>query len=98
MQELAPGFWRASANFGFIERPDIPALLRQAHERCCTIDLSDVTYYVGHKTVVPRGDDKALPRLVEALFAFMQCNASHLTDYFRLPPDQVVEIGRQVAI
>ena len=81
-----------------MERPDIPALLRQAHERGCTIDLSDVTYYVGHETVVPRGDAEALPRWVEALFAFMQRNASHLTDYFRLPPDQVVEIGRQVAI
>ena len=98
VQELAPGFWRASAHFGFMERPDIPALLRQAHQRGCTIDLSDVTYYVGHETIVPRGDAKALPRLVEALFAFMQRNASHLTDYFRLPAEQVVEIGRQVAI
>jgi KUP system potassium uptake protein len=98
VQELAPGFWRASAHFGFMEHPDIPALLRQAHERGCTIDLSDVTYYVGHETVVPRGDAKALPRWVEALFAFMQRNASHLTDYFRLPAEQVVEIGRQVAI
>jgi len=31
---------------------------------------------------VPPGDAKALPRVVEALFAFMQRNASHLTDYF----------------
>ena len=98
VQEQAPGFWRASAHFGFMERPDIPALLQQAHQRGCTIDLSDVTYYVGHETVTPREDANALPRWVEALFAFMQRNASHLTDYFRLPPDQVVEIGRQVAI
>jgi len=97
-EEQAPGFWRAAAHFGFMERADIPALLRQAHERGCTIDLSDVTYYVGHETVTPRDDAAALPRWVEALFAFMQRNASHLTDYFRLPPDQVVEIGRQVAI
>jgi KUP system potassium uptake protein len=68
------------------------------HERGCTVDLSDVTYYVGHETVVPRGEAKALPRWAEALFALMQRNASHLTDYFRLPADQVVEVGRQVAI
>jgi KUP system potassium uptake protein len=77
VQELAPGFWRASAHFGFMERPDIPVLLQQARERGCTIDLSDVTYYVGHETVVPGGDAKALPGVVEALFAFMQRNASH---------------------
>jgi len=81
-----------------MERPDIPALLRQAHQRGCTIDLSDVTYYVGHETVTARDDAGALPRWLEALFAFMQRNASHPSDYFRLAPDQVVEISRQVAI
>jgi KUP system potassium uptake protein len=98
VQELAPNFWRASAHYGFMEHPDIPALLRQACEQGCTIDLSDVTYYVGHETITPRDDEGGLPRWVEALFALMQRNASHLTDYFRLPADSVVEIGRQVAI
>ena len=98
VEAMAPGFWRAVARYGFMERPDIPALLRQAHEGGCAIDLSDVTYYVGHETVVPGDDEKALPRVVEALFAFMQRNSAHLTEYFRLPIDAVVEIGREVSI
>jgi KUP system potassium uptake protein len=99
VEELAPRFWRASAHYGFMERPDIPALLRQAHdEHGCAIDLADVTYYVGHETVMHGDDDTSLPRWVEALFALMQRNAAHLTDYFKLPPDSVVEIGRQVSI
>jgi KUP system potassium uptake protein len=53
---------------------------------------------VGHETVVPGDDEKALPRVVEALFAFMQRNSAHLTEYFRLPIDAVVEIGREVSI
>jgi len=96
--EIAPRFWRAAARYGFMERPDIPALLQHAHGLGCTIDLSDVTYYVGHETVVPDIDDKALPRVAEALFAFMQRNSAHLTEYFRLPPDAVVEIGRQISV
>jgi KUP system potassium uptake protein len=98
VQELAPRFWRASAHYGFMERPDIPVLLHQAPALGCDIDLSDITYYVGHETITPRADAEALPRWVEALFALMQRNAAHLTDYFRLPPDAVVEIGRQVSI
>jgi KUP system potassium uptake protein len=96
--ELVPGFWRASAHYGFMERPDIPALLGQAHLEGCAIDLSDVTYYVGHETITPGDDATSLPRWVEALFALMQRNAAHLTDYFKLPFDSVVEIGRQVSI
>jgi KUP system potassium uptake protein len=98
VEEIAPDFWRASARYGFMERPGIPALLRDAHERGCTIDLSDITYYVGHETVTPRDDAKALPRWVEAMFALMQRNSTHLTDYFKLPTDAVVEIGRQISI
>ena len=97
-EEIAPRFWRAAARYGFMERPDIPALLQHALGLGCTIDLSDITYYVGHETVVPDEADKALPRVVEALFAFMQRNSAHLTEYFRLPMDAVVEIGRQVSI
>ena len=98
IEELAPQFWRASARYGFMEHQDIPALLRLAHAQGCGIDLSDITYYVGHVTVVPGDDAKALPRWVEALFALMQRNSLHLTDYFELPPDAVVEVGWLVKI
>ena len=96
--EIAPNFWRASARYGFMERPNIPILLEKAHMRGCNIDLDDITYYVGHETVISRSDRKGQPRWLETLFAFMQRNSSHLTDYFRLPSDAVVEIGRQIAI
>jgi len=95
---IAPDFWRAVACFGFMERPDIPALLREAHAKGCEIDLADVTYFVGHETVVSREDARGLPRLLESMFSFMQRNSVHASDYFRLPADTVVEIGRQIAI
>jgi K+ transporter len=60
MKEIAPRFWRATARYGFMERPDIPALLETARAGGCGIDLSDVTYYVGHETVVPSDSDKRL--------------------------------------
>jgi KUP system potassium uptake protein len=98
MTEVAPQFWRASAHYGFMERPDIPALLRQVHAGGCGIDLSDITYYVGHETILSRDDGKGLSKWVAACFAVMQRNSVHLSDYFRLPSDAVVEIGRQVSI
>ena len=39
-----------------------------------------------------------LPRWQETLFAIMERNAAHVTDYYNLPGEQVVEIGRQIAI
>ena len=96
--EVAPNFWRATAHYGFLERPDIPALLREAHEQGCFFDPDDVTYYVARETIVHRSDVKGLAWWEVALFAAMERNALHVSDYFRLPRDNVVEIGRQVAI
>jgi KUP system potassium uptake protein len=44
IKELAPNFWRAAAVFGFMEHPDIPALLDTALGHGCTVDFSDVPY------------------------------------------------------
>jgi KUP system potassium uptake protein len=98
LEEVAPNFWRADARFGFMERPHIPELLTTSKALGCTIDLGDVTYYVGHETVVGREDGKGLPAWQEKFFAVMERNATHVSDFFSLPYDQVVEIGRQVSI
>jgi KUP system potassium uptake protein len=98
LQEVAPNFWRAEAHFGFMERPHIPELLTTSRSLGCTVNLDDVTYYVGHETVVGREDGMGLPAWQERIFAVMERNAVHVSDFFSLPSDQVVEIGRQVSI
>lgn len=98
LDEVAPNFWRATARYGFMERPDIPALLRKAHAAGCGIDLDDVTYYIGHETVVGREKGHWLIKFQNRLFALMERNSTHVTDFFRVPSDSVVEIGRQIEI
>jgi KUP system potassium uptake protein len=96
---VGSAFWRMEARFGFMETPDIPALLARVHGLGrCQLDLEDVTYYVGHETVLHRADGRGLPAWEERLYAFMERNAAHVTEFFRLPRDRVVEIGRQIEI
>jgi KUP system potassium uptake protein len=98
IEEVAPNFWRGDAHFGFMERPHIPELLAASKSLGCTVELADVTYYVGHETVIGRDDGMGMPGWQERFFAVMERNAVHVSDFFSLPNDQVVEIGRQVAI
>jgi KUP system potassium uptake protein len=53
---------------------------------------------VGHETIVPQEGGKHLPRWIEAMYAAMQRNSVHVSDFFRLPAENVVEIGREIAI
>jgi KUP system potassium uptake protein len=96
--EEGENFWRITAHYGFMEHPNIPHLLEQSRQLGCGVQLDDITYYVGHEYIVHREEGAVLPVWQEELFAAMVRNAAHVTDYFRMPSRQVVEIGRQVSI
>ena len=98
LEQVAPDFWRMIARYGFMERPDIPRLLAEGARRGCAVPLDDVTYYVGHETVVHRPVDSVLPQWQEAIYAFMLRNATTAAGFFSLPRDGVVEIGRIIEI
>ncbi len=91
-------YWRGEARYGFMEQPNIPAILAECKAKGAEIDLSDITYYVGHETIVPRDDGQGIARWQEALFAVMGRNAARISDYLKLPCDDVVEIGREIEI
>ena len=95
---LTADFWRATARYGFMERPDIPDLLEQTRAFGCNLELQDVTYYVGHETIVRREDGSGMVLWEEAFYAAMVRNAARVSDILRLPRDGVVEIGRQIPI
>jgi KUP system potassium uptake protein len=95
---VAPDFWRGTARYGFMETPDIPKLLRDSHRYGCTHDNDDVTYYVGHERVLRRTDGTGLPFWRKCLFAFLQRNSAHISDFVNLPRNAVVEIRRQIEI
>jgi len=56
--------------------------------------LDDVTYYVGMRRSSIVRIARVAP-LAGKAFAFMQRNSVHVSDFFRLPADAVVEIGRR---
>jgi KUP system potassium uptake protein len=98
LERIDDNFWRAQARRGFMERPDIHAILAECQAKGGTIDLEDVTYYVGHETIVARENGRGMARWQEVLFAAMGRNAERISDYLELPCDHVVEIGREIEI
>jgi KUP system potassium uptake protein len=80
------------------EKPDIPAVLKQACLQNQSLKLGDVVYHVGHGTIVPRDDLRGLAKWQDALYIAMERNSVHASDFFRLPNDSVVLIARQILI
>ena len=97
VQHLQDGFYQVLLHYGFMEDPNVPRDLALAREHGLEIDPEDVTYFLGREQVLP-SNLPGMARWREQLFALMSRNARNATDFFRLPPDRVVELGAQVEI
>jgi KUP system potassium uptake protein len=95
---VADKFWRIEARYGFMERPNVLAILDDCRTKGVEMDRDDVTFYIGHEAIIPREDRGGIPRWQEAIFAAIARNSVRITDVLKLPADRVVEIGREVAI
>ncbi len=96
--KLTEGFWHIIVHFGFVQVPDIPAALRQARDRGCPIDLEDAIYFGSRDTVVCSKRRSWLVRASLRLFTLMFRNSVRAVDLFNIPPENFVEVGRQIEI
>jgi KUP system potassium uptake protein len=95
VETLGVGFHRVIGTYGFMDTPDVPALLREAKRAGLEADIDDATYFVGRETILalPGGQ---MGQLEETVFALLSRNSRHATTHFKLPPGQVIEIGTQI--
>ncbi len=93
---LERGFYRLSFHYGFIEEPDVPNdLCAVLPELGIAAPRSELLYVVDRETFAATNAGR-MGRLSEGLFAFLSRNAKSATDYFRLPPGQVLEVGARI--
>lgn len=97
VEALGKNFYRVKLRYGFKDEPNIPAALKVCEGLGEEIDLMDTSFFVSRETVIPsRIPGMALWR--ERLFTWMSRNAVTATDFFKIPPNRVVELGAQVEI
>ena len=98
--EIIPGITRVILHYGFMQYPTIYEGLALACKqgKLPGIDLTDITYYVGRETIIPREDIPGMWMWRESLFAFLQRNAERTAAFFDVPARQVVEFGTEIEI
>ena len=104
-RELGEGFYQVVAKYGFMESPDVPAVLRSLAMKGDAMDLGGLTVEDGGNHLLPGPGDAARPpgrsKLAtwrKKLFIVMARNAQGATSFFGLPPNRVVEMGAQIQL
>ena len=97
VERLDPGFYRVVGHYGFMEEPDVPSLMEKCAEQGLELNMAQCSYFLSRETLIPhRAGGMALWR--DFLFMMMSRNATSAASFFKLPPNQVVELGMQVEI
>ncbi len=97
LEPLDYGFWRLWVRYGFKDEPDIPAALAGCGKLGLKFDLMNTSFFLGRESLVSR-IGSGMPGWREKLFILMFRNAGSAADYFRIPPNRVVELGTQVEL
>ncbi len=91
------GAWIVEATFGYMEQPDVPAALRACAAHGLEIDPRQASYFLGRR-VIRLAARSSMPFWQQRIFIMMANQSARAIDFFRIPPDRVVELGMQMSV
>ena len=94
---VCEGIVRLVAQVGFMEKPNIPEILREAEAHGVPYEPECTTFFLSREELLP-GRRSDLPPLRRRAFMQMARNAQVIADYYGLPPNRVIEIGTRLEI
>ena len=97
LQRGNSGVLRLVAHFGFREDPDIGRALKLARRKGLELDIEDTSFFTS-KPVIVSVSRRGFFGWRRSLFGWMMQNSPSAANYFRLPPNRVIELGSQVAV
>ena len=96
-EQLDRGFWRVWLHYGFAQPPNVPMALTYARDLGFEVREEETSYFIGRE--VPVGSARPdLAQWQEPIFSFLTKNAGNASDFFRIPPEKVVELGTQIEV
>jgi KUP system potassium uptake protein len=94
---VCEGIIRIVAQVGFMEKPNILEILRNAEAYGVPYEPEVTTFFLSREELI-RGQRSDLPPLRRRAFMQMARSAQVIADYYGLPPNRVVEIGTRLEI
>ena len=90
-------FRKVVVNYGFMETPNLPKALGLCRKQGLKFDIMSTSFFLGRRVVVPSAQS-GMPLWQDNIYIFLLRNAANPTDFFRIPPGRVVEMGAQVTV
>ena len=91
------GITHATAYFGYMDRTDVPRVLRQIQKQDLEFELdpASASYFLSKVELLP-GDDESMPRWRKHVFLALTHVAADAAEYFHLPRDRTLIVGARI--
>jgi KUP system potassium uptake protein len=97
VSEIGHGVWRAIGRYGYMESPDVSALMENIRDAGVPLKLNEATYYFNREMIITGGDTRMF-NWQKHFYAFLSRNARQVRDYYQLPPMQIIEVGMPIQL
>ncbi len=97
IEPINDDFKKVIISYGFMESPNLPKALGLCRKLGLKFDIMATSFFLGRRSVVPSAQS-GMPLWQDKLFIFLMKNAANPTDFYKIPPGRVVELGTQVTV
>ena len=97
IEPLNADFTKVYLTYGFMESPNVPKALGLLRKHGLRFDIMSTSFFLGRRSVVPSAN-AGMPLWQDRIYIYLLKNAANPTEFFRIPPGRVVELGAQVTV
>ena len=97
MESINEDFKKVIINYGFMESPNVPKALQLCRKQGLKFDIMATSFFLGRRSIVASAQS-GMPLWQDKLYIFLTKNSANPTDFYKIPPGRVVELGAQVTV
>jgi len=97
IEAINDDFKKVFITYGFMESPNVPKALQLCRKKGLKFDIMSTSFFLGRRSIVASATS-GMPLWQDKLYIFLTKNSANPTDFFKIPPGRVVELGAQVTV
>jgi KUP system potassium uptake protein len=97
LTDLGEGVWRAIGGYGYMESPNVGALVARIQAAGVPIKLQEATFFFNREMIMTGGNAR-MWEWEKRFYGFLSRNATPVKDYYQILPTQIIEIGLPVQL
>jgi len=92
LREIGAGIWRANGHYGYMQSPDVSALVDRIKAAGLAFNTQAATYFFNREMIL-HGGNSGMWEWEKSFYSFLTRNARPAKDYYQITPSQIIEIG-----